>query len=89
VAGLKALAVAATASARACVALMSAVPPVSLVVACSAGAPVDANVVLQQLASRFGGRDGGRPELAQGGGLVAPVPEIVSAARALIESKLR
>lgn len=89
VAGLKALAVAATASARACVALMSAVPPVSLVVACSAGAPVDANVVLQQLASRFGGRGGGRPELAQGGGLVAPVPEIVSAARALIESKLR
>jgi len=89
VAGLKALAAAATSAARACVVLISSVPPVSLVVARSAGVLVDANAVLQQLTSRFGGRGGGTPELAQGGGLTAPAHEIVSAARALIESTLR
>ena len=89
VVGLKALAAAGTAAGRACVVLMSPVPPVSLVVACSAGVPIDANVVLQQLTSRFGGRGGGKPELAQGGGLAAPVQEIASAARTLIESRLR
>ena len=89
VVGLKALAAAGTAAGRACVVLMSLVPPVSLVVACSAGVPIDANVVLQQLTSRFGGRGGGKPELAQGGGLAAPVQEIASAARTLIESRLR
>lgn len=89
VSGLKALAAASTAAARACVVLMSPVAPVSLVVACSGGVPIDANVVLQQLTSRFGGRGGGKPQMAQGGGLVAPVEEIVSAARALIESTLQ
>jgi alanyl-tRNA synthetase len=88
-AGLKALAAAATATGRACVALISSVPPVSIVIARSAGVPVDANAVLQQLTGRFGGRGGGKPELAQGGGLTAPVAEIASAARALIESTLR
>ena len=89
VAGLKALAAAATVSARACVALVSPGPPVSLVVASTAGVPTDANAVLQQLTNRFGGRGGGTRELAQGGGLTAPVADIVSAARALIESTLR
>ena len=89
VAGLKALAAAATVGVRACVVLVSPVPPVSLVVACSVGVPVDANDVLQQLTRRFGGRGGGKRELAQGGGLTAPVAEIVSAARSLVESTLR
>jgi alanyl-tRNA synthetase len=83
--GLKALAVAATAGGGACVVLVS---PVALVAACSADVPVDANAVLRQLTSRFGGRGGGKRELAQGGGLTAPVADIVSAARALIESTL-
>ena len=87
-AGLKTLAAAAAGTAGACVVLMSGVPPVSLVVARSAGVPVDANVVVQQLTSRFGGRGGGKPELAQGGGLAAPVEEIAAAARALLESAL-
>ena len=87
-AGLKALAVAATAGGRACVVLVSPVPPVALVAACSADVPVDANAVLRYLTSRFGGRGGGKRELAQGGGLTAPVADIVSAARALIESTL-
>ncbi len=88
VGGLKALAAAATADARACVVLVSPGPPVSLVVACAAGVPADANVVLRQLTDRFGGRGGGTRALAQGGGLTAPLAEVVSAARALIEPTL-
>ena len=89
VGGLKALAAAATVSARVCVALVSPGPLVSLVVACAAGVPVDANVVLQQLTNQCGGRGGGTRTLAQGGGLTAPLTEIVSTARVLIESTLR
>ena len=88
VGGLKALAAAATVGGRTCVVLVSPVPPVSLVVACSADVSVDAKAVLQQLTGRFGGRGGGKRKLAQGGGLTAPVADIVSAARALIESTL-
>ena len=89
VSGLKALAAAATVAARACVVLISPAPPASIVIARSAGVPTDANTVLRQLTNRFGGRGGGTRELAQGGGLTAPVADIVSAARALIESTLR
>jgi alanyl-tRNA synthetase len=88
VAGLKALAAAAIASARSCVVLVTSAQPVSLVVACSPDVPVDANVVLQQLTHRFGGRGGGKPGLAQGGGLAAPAQEVASAAWTLIESTL-
>jgi alanyl-tRNA synthetase len=88
VAGLKALATAATASARACVVLVTASQPVSIVVACSPTGPVDANVALQQLIHRFGGRGGGKPGLAQGGGLAAPPQDVASAARTLIETML-
>lgn len=96
VAGLKALASAAVASARACVVLTCPEPgrgvtsaqSVSLVVACSPDVQVDANVVLQQLTHRFGGRGGGKPGLAQGGGLTAPAQEVASAAWTLIESTL-
>jgi alanyl-tRNA synthetase len=88
VAGLKALAASATASARACVVLVTASQPASIVVACSPTVPIDANVALQQLTHRFGGRGGGKPGLAQGGGLTAPAQEITSAAWTLIESML-
>jgi alanyl-tRNA synthetase len=88
VAGLKALAAAAVASSRRCVVLITSSQPVSLVVACSPDVPVDANVVLQQLTHRFGGRGGGKPGLAQGGGLAAPAQEVASAAWTLIESTL-
>ena len=88
VTGLKSLAAAATASARACVVLVTAAQPVSIVVACSPSVSIDANAVLQQLTRRFGGRGGGKPGLAQGGGLAAPAQEVASAARTLIESML-
>jgi len=88
VAGLKSLAAAATASARACVVLVTAAQPVSIVVACSPTVPIDANAALQQLIHRFGGRGGGKAGLAQGGGLAAPAQEVAAAARTLIEAML-
>ena len=88
VAGLKTMASSAVAAARACVVLVTVAQPVSLVVACSASVPVDANVALQQLIHRFGGRGGGTPGLAQGGGLDARAPEVTSVAWTLLESML-
>jgi alanyl-tRNA synthetase len=88
VTGLKALAAAAIASARACVVLLSSTQPVSLVIACSPTVPVDANMVLQQLTHRFGGKGGGKPGLAQGGGLAGSAQEVASAARTAIQSTL-
>ena len=39
---------------------------------------------LATLVGRFGGKGGGRPDLAQGGGLDAPADAILDAARAAI-----
>jgi alanyl-tRNA synthetase len=86
--GLKTIASAATAGAPAVVALFSAAPPVLAVVARSKGAPVDAQAVLGGLVRQFGGRGGGKPDLAQGGGLTATADQIVAAARAAIEAQL-
>jgi len=88
-AGLKAIAAAATASGRVCVALLSAAAPSAIVIARSADVPGDANALLRRLTERFGGRGGGKPDLAQGGGLTGAPDEIASAARALIEDAVR
>jgi alanyl-tRNA synthetase len=58
--------------------------PMSVVVARSADAQVDCAAVLRGLTARFGGKGGGRPELAQGGGLAANPEELLAEARALI-----
>ena len=83
-AGLKAIASAMTAQAGVAAALVGSSAPIAIVVARSSGVAVDANVVLQQLLKRFGGRGGGKPELAQGAGLVGDPQEIAAAARELI-----
>jgi len=49
-------------------------------VARSADLPIAANQLLAALTSRFGGRGGGRPDFAQGGGLDGPSAEILAAA---------
>ena len=61
--------------------LVSSATPVSVVVARSADVPIDAGSVLRRLTSRFGGKGGGRPELAQGGGLQAAPGDVADAAR--------
>jgi alanyl-tRNA synthetase len=67
--------------------LLTATSPASVVVARAPDVPVDAARVLKQLIAHFGGKGGGRPELAQGGGLMARADEIVAAARQLLRSK--
>ena len=66
--------------------LLSRNPPLSIVVARAADVPVDASRVLKTLTERFGGKGGGRPEMAQGGGLNAPSDSVVAAVRTLLSS---
>ena len=85
--GLKALASAATtADPSAAVALFSRSTPPLVVVARGAACPIDAAAVLKALTARFGGKGGGKPELAQGGGLQAPIDDLMSAARQLLST---
>ena len=83
-AGLKAVAAAAATHAGVCVVVMSTSQPALVVVARAADVAVDASAVLKGLVARFGGKGGGKPDLAQGGGLVGDVSEIVAAARDLM-----
>jgi alanyl-tRNA synthetase len=79
--GLKAMAVAICANPGYEVALFSKEAPFVVVVARSRDGRADAAGMLRTLIARFGGRGGGKPDLAQGGGLVATLPEILDAAR--------
>lgn len=82
--GLKALAQSITARERHAAVLWTAVPPLSVVVASSDGRTLDASAVLKALIARFGGKGGGRPELAQGGGLDATHDAVRDAAQMLV-----
>ncbi|MEO5896035.1 MAG: DHHA1 domain-containing protein [Vicinamibacterales bacterium] len=59
-------------------------PPSAIVVARGTGSPHDASAVLRQLTARFGGKGGGRPELAQGGGLQGDLQEMLAYAKTLL-----
>jgi alanyl-tRNA synthetase len=83
-AGLKAIASAVAAAGSASVALVSASTPALVVIARSEGVALNAGAVLKQLVERFGGRGGGKPDLAQGGGLNGEPTEIAQTARALL-----
>jgi alanyl-tRNA synthetase len=67
--------------------LISTASPSLVVVARSTGVSIPANEVLASLVARFGGRGGGKPELAQGGGLAGSADEILAAARHEIETR--
>jgi alanyl-tRNA synthetase len=84
--GLKALAAAAVRSGAHGAVLLTASRPLNIVVASAAdgAAGFDAGAIVKALAARFGGRGGGRPDLAQGGGLDAAPDEVLAAARALV-----
>ena len=66
------------------VTLVSASVPASVVVARSADVPIDSASILRQLTGRFGGKGGGRSELAQGGGLLGSSNDILEFARSVI-----
>jgi alanyl-tRNA synthetase len=85
--GLKALAVAITARPGHVAALFSMSTPSAAVIARSPDSTLDCASVLKKLVERFGGKGGGRPELAQGGGLQGTPSEIVSFTRELVASQ--
>jgi alanyl-tRNA synthetase len=64
--------------------LASGARPLSIVVARAADVTLDASAIIKALTARFGGRGGGRPELAQGGGLDASPQELITFARTLL-----
>src|SRR5688500_13869909 len=74
----------AAANPQAVVVLFTTSTPAQVVIARGASASVDAGALLKQLAAKFGGKGGGKPDLAQGGGLNANGAGLVSAARALM-----
>jgi alanyl-tRNA synthetase len=84
--GLKALAVAVAARPGHLVVLVSTSTPALVVVARSADVNASAQRLLAALVAKFGGRGGGKAELAQGGGLNASPDTILEAARDAIRS---
>ena len=83
--GLKVLGAAVGRHGGALAILTSSTTPAAIVIARGAGVSVDAGRLLKTLTEKFGGRGGGKPELAQGGGLNAAPEEILRTARELVE----
>ena len=82
--GLKSVAAAAAAIPDVCAAVFSATTPALVVVSRAKDAGVDASAVIKALIARFGGKGGGKPEMAQAGGLQGDVNEMVADARELL-----
>jgi len=77
--GLKTIATAAVASRPGlAVALLTTSTPPQIVVARGAQSSIDAGAVLKNLAAQFGGKGGGKPDLAQGGGFSGPTAELIA-----------
>jgi len=60
-----------------------------IVVARAQDVALDSGALLKALVERHGGKGGGRPELAQGGGITAPSAEVLQSARTLIAQLLK
>lgn len=84
--GLKAVASAAASHAGVAAAVFSTTAPALVVVARATDVPLDASAVLKALVAQFGGKGGGKPDLAQGGGLVGAPDEILATAANLLRS---
>jgi alanyl-tRNA synthetase len=76
-AGLRALAQRVVAEPGYMAVLVGAGAPAPVVIARSAGVEIDAAALLKEVLSAFGGRGGGKPDLAQGG-VTAPASEVVA-----------
>jgi len=87
--GLKALASAAAGQPGVVVALISAGDPALVVIARASDVRLDAAAVLKALVQRFGGKGGGKPELAQGGGLMGARADMTAALNQIIESLIQ
>jgi alanyl-tRNA synthetase len=85
-AGLKAIAAATIASAPAAlVALFSQSTPLVGVIASGRDAGADAAAILRALTTRFGGKGGGKPDLAQGGGWSASPADLIAEVKRTLE----
>jgi len=82
--GLKTLAASIAAKPGYLVVLVSTSTPALVVIARSADVTLSAQRLLAALIAQFGGRGGGRPEMAQGGGLAASADAILAAVRAAL-----
>jgi len=85
--GLKAIAVAVASRAGHAAVLATRSAPALVVVSSAPDGPIQANRLLAALIARFGGHGGGKPELAQGGGLNASGEQILAAAREAIATE--
>ena len=85
-AGLKAIAAGVAGHPGAVAAIFSTTSPTLVVIARAADVAADAAAALKALVTRFGGKGGGKPDLAQGGGLTGDVTEMVAAAAALLSA---
>ena len=61
-------------------------PAVPIVVARSSDVAHDSGAILRKIVERHGGKGGGRPEMAQGGGLTAAPAAVLEHARELVSS---
>lgn len=84
--GLKTLAVAAAQAPDAAVALFTTSSPALVVIARHAAVDMDAASVLKSLTAMFGGKGGGKTDLAQGGGLAGHADELTRVARELLKA---
>ncbi len=80
-AGLKIMASTMAAAGGVAAALVSSSVPALVVVVRSADVALDSSKVLRTLVGQFGGRGGGKSDLAQGGGLTGSAEDIADAAR--------
>ena len=88
-AGLKAVASAAAGQPGVVAALLSASDPSFLVIARAPDVNLDAAAVLKAVVQQFGGKGGGKAELAQGGGLAGARADMTAALGQIIASSLR
>jgi alanyl-tRNA synthetase len=81
--GLKIIASTIAASPGHIAVLFSTPAPSAVVIARAEGSPFDCAAAMRRLIQEFGGKGGGRPDLAQGGGLQATPEALVAFARSL------
>jgi alanyl-tRNA synthetase len=87
--GLKTIAAAIAARPGHLALLVNAPAPSAIVVARAPDVAHDSAAIVRHMTAAFGGKGGGRPELAQGGGLQGDVTAMLAAARVLIQSPQR
>jgi alanyl-tRNA synthetase len=87
-AGLKSLVSLAITNGRVVIALYSTADPRALVIGRTADVALDAGAILKHMTGQFGGKGGGKPDLAQGGGLAGSDAAMADALRAAIVDAL-